>query len=125
MRFHIPMHDSFAVTEVEGLAHVSAAPEQVTSHTNLQQFQNVVAYIKVSKFGIETSEVRIVDVLEDKGRSLALRIPDDIQERDNIGAPRQILQDFDLPLDFLLLHRFEDFDDAFLVVHDIDPFKHF
>ena len=46
-----------------------------------------------------------------------------VQESDDIWSTRQILKDLDLALYLLLLDRLEYFDDAFLVVHDIDPFK--
>ena len=42
-----------------------------------------------------------------------LRIPDDIQQRDNVRSTRNVLQDLDFSLDLLLLYRLEDFDDAF------------
>jgi hypothetical protein len=46
-----------------------------------------------------------------------------IQQRDDVGATRQILQDLDLTLYLLLLDRLEDLDDAFLVVDHIDALK--
>ena len=54
-----------------------------------------------------------------------LRIPDHIQQLNDIGAARQILQDFDLTFDFLLLHRFQHFYDAFFVICNVDPFEYF
>lgn len=47
-----------------------------------------------------------------------------IQQRDDVGSPRQVLQYLDFALYLLLLNRFEHFDDAFLVVDNIDALKH-
>ena len=47
-----------------------------------------------------------------------------VQQRDNVGPARQVLQNLDLALYLLLLDRLEDFDDAFLVVDDVDALKH-
>jgi hypothetical protein len=46
-----------------------------------------------------------------------------VQQRDDVGAARQILQDLDLALYLLLLNRLQDLDDAFLVVDDVDALK--
>ena len=46
-----------------------------------------------------------------------------IQQRDDVGPARQILQDLDFSLYLLLLDGLEDFDDAFLVVDDIDALE--
>ena len=56
MRFDISMHDALAVAEVQ----------------SLEQLQDVEAYIEIVEFGVKTSEVRVVDILEDEGRCLAL-----------------------------------------------------
>jgi hypothetical protein len=62
-------------------------------------------------------------VLKDERGRLGLRIAHDIQELDNVGSAAHILQDFDFPLDFLLLDWFEDFNDTLGVVYDINAFK--
>ena len=46
-----------------------------------------------------------------------------VQEGDDIRSTRQILKDLDLAFYLLLLDRLEHFDDAFLIVDDIDSFK--
>jgi len=46
-----------------------------------------------------------------------------IQQRDDVGAAGQILQDLDFALYLLLLDGLQDFDDAFLVVDDVDAFE--
>jgi len=52
-----------------------------------------------------------------------LAVPNHIQKRNNVWSTAQVLQDLDLTLDLLLLHRFQDLDDTFLVVDDIDAFE--
>lgn len=52
-----------------------------------------------------------------------LAVPDNIQQRNNIWTSREVLQDLNLPLYLLLLHRLEDFDDAFLVIDYVDAFE--
>lgn len=54
-----------------------------------------------------------------------LTISDHIQKCDNVGPTAQVLQDFDLTLDLLLLDRFQDLDNALLVIDDIDAFEYF
>lgn len=56
VRFHISVHDALAVTEVQ----------------SLQELEDVVAYVKVVKFGVQAAEVGVVDVFEYEGRCLAL-----------------------------------------------------
>jgi len=53
-----------------------------------------------------------------------LAISHDVQQRDDIRAPREILEYLDLPLDLLFLHRLERLDDTFLIVTDVYAFKH-
>ena len=54
-----------------------------------------------------------------------LIIPDDIEESNNIWATTQNLKDFDFSFDFLLLDRFEDFDNTFLIIGDINALENF
>lgn len=53
-----------------------------------------------------------------------LGVPNDIQQRNNVGPAGQVLQDLDLPLDLLLLDGLEDLDNTLLVVDDVDAFEH-
>lgn len=122
--FDIPVHDPLAMAEVQRLPTTSAGQYKTGScHTNLQQFKHVIPDIVIHKFWIQASEVRIVDILEDQGGCLALTISHHIQKRDNIGSTGQILEYLDLSLYLLLLHRLEDFDNAFLVVDNIYAFE--
>lgn len=59
------------------------------------------------------------------GHATNLRVSDDIQQRNNVGATGEVLEDLDFSLDLLLLHGLQNLDDAFLVVDNIDPFEDF
>lgn len=107
--FDISMHDSFAMAKVQGL----------------EQLVDVEANIIIDKTGVQGSEVCVVDVFEYQTGGLGLAVTHDVQQGDNVGAARQILQDFDFTLDFLLLDRFEDLDDTFLIVGHVDALKDF
>jgi hypothetical protein len=107
MRLHVSVHNALAVAEVQ----------------RLKQLQDVEPHVDVVELGVQAAEVGVVDVLEDERRRLALRVPDHVEEGNNIGAPGQILQDLDLTLDLLLLDGLEHLDDAFLVVDDVDAFE--
>lgn len=50
-------------------------------------------------------------------------VSDDVEQSDDVRAPRKVLQDLDLPLDLLLLDRFQHFDDTLLVVDNVDAFE--
>lgn len=54
-----------------------------------------------------------------------LGISDHVEQRNDVGAACQVLQDLDLSLNLLLLDGLEDLDDAFLVIDDVDAFKNF
>ncbi len=54
-----------------------------------------------------------------------LVVSDDVEQRNDVRTARQVLQDLDLPLDLLLLHRLQHLDDALLVVDDVDPLEDF
>lgn len=55
--------------------------------------------------------------------SAHLTIPDNVEQGDDVGAAGQILQNLDLSLDLLLLHRLQDLDNAFLVVNNVDALE--
>ena len=63
MWLHIPMHDSFAMAEVQ----------------SFEQLVNVVADIIIDEARIQSPEVGIVDVLENKTWGFALTIANHIQ----------------------------------------------
>ncbi len=109
--------------------------------TNLEEFIDVIPNIVILKFGIELSELGVVNIFEYQRWRLALRpsqfnlckqhgqsdliISDNIKQGDDVRPARQVLQDLDLSLDLLLFHRFEHLDDALLVVDDINALKDF
>lgn len=53
-----------------------------------------------------------------------LSVSDHVEQRHDIRAAGQVLQDLDLTLDLLLFDRLQDLDDAFLVVDDVDTLEH-
>lgn len=109
MWLDISVHDTLAVTEIEGL----------------EELIYVISDIVILELGIERSEIGIVDMLKDKTRGLAHGIANDIEKSDDIGTAREVLQDFDFALDLLLLNRLENLDDALLVIDDIDALEDF
>jgi len=52
-----------------------------------------------------------------------LLVSDDVKQLDDVHTSVQVLEDFDLPLNLLLLHGLEDLDDASLIVHNVDSLK--
>ena len=70
MRLDIPVHDTFAVAEIQ----------------SLQQLEDVVADIIVDKSWIESAEIGVVDILEDQAGCLALTVPNHVQQGNNIRA---------------------------------------
>lgn len=105
----IPVHDAFAVAEIQ----------------SLQKLIHVKAHIVVGEPRVQGPEVSVVDVFENQTRCLALTVTNHIQQGYHVRTTRQILEDFDLTLDLLLLDRFEDLDDTLLVVDNIDALEHF
>ena len=55
--------------------------------------------------------------------SAHLTIPDNVEQGNDVGAAGQILQNLDLSLDLLLLHRLQDLDNAFLVVNNVNALE--
>ena len=47
---------------------------------------------------------------EKENKAPYLRVPDDVEECDDVGPVLEVLQDFDLSLDLLLLDRLQDLD---------------
>ena len=108
VRLDISVHNALAVAEIE----------------SLQQLKNVVPDIVVDESRIQRPEVCVVDVLEDQAGRFALAVTYHVQQCDDVGPARKVLEDFDLSLYFLLLDRFEDLDDTLLVVGDINALEH-
>lgn len=66
--------------------------------------------------GIEPSE-------EMGGYETNLRVPHDVEQRNNIRSAREVLENLDFSLDLLLLHRLQNLDNAFLIVDHVDAFE--
>lgn len=76
MRLHISVHDALAVTEVQGL----------------EEFVDVESDVEVREFGVQASEVGVVDVFENQGWSLTLgQRARSAQARDEGGEGRRRL----------------------------------
>jgi hypothetical protein len=72
VRLDISVHNSLAMAEVQRLGTVSSNSPHKHSNPYLQQLQNVISNIEVDELGVERSEIRVVDVLEDKGGRFTL-----------------------------------------------------
>lgn len=64
-------------------------------------------------------------MLKDKRGGLTLRIPNHIQQLNDVRPPTHILQNLDLTLNLFLLDGFEDFDYAFRVVPHVVALEDF
>jgi hypothetical protein len=109
VRLDVPVHDAFRMAEVEGF----------------EELKDVKSYIVVDKPWIESAKIGVVDILEDEAGSLTLAISDNIQQSNDVGPTGQVLQDLDLALYFLLLDGFEDLNDTFLIVGDVNALEDF
>jgi hypothetical protein len=105
----IPMHNTLTMTKVE----------------RLEKFKDIVTDIIVDEARVESAEVGVVDIFEDKTGRFALIIPNDIEKSDDIRSTRQILENLDFTLYLLLLDRLQDLNHTFLIVDHIDTLKDF
>ena len=64
-----------------------------------------------------------MDVFRNQAWDLGGRIANHVQQGHDIRTSGQVLEDFDFPLDFLLLDRFEDFDNAPFAIGDADTLE--
>lgn len=108
MGLHISVHDTLAVTEVQ----------------RLEKLINVEADIIVREPRVQGTEIGVVDCLEDQARSLALVVPNNVEQSYDIRTASKVLKNLDLSLNLLLLHGLEDLDNAFLVVDNVDALEH-
>jgi hypothetical protein len=103
----IPVHDAVRVAEVKGDA----------------DLVDVVPNVKVTERRVQYLEICVLDALKDQAGRLGVGVSYYIQQLDDIRATTQVLEDFDLTLDFLFLDWFEDLDHASLVIDDIDAIE--
>lgn len=106
---HISVHDSIGMAEVQ----------------SFQQLEDVVADIIIGQSWVQRFEICVVDVFENQGWSLRLSIQNNIEQLNDVCSTTKILQNLDFALDLLLLHRLQDFDNAFLTLNDIHTSKDF
>ena len=88
-----------------------------------EKLEHVKSDIVIGESRIENFEVDIVDIFRDQARDLGGRIADHVQQGHDIRTSSQVLQNFDFPLDLLLLHGFEDFDNTLFAVGDANTLK--
>lgn len=98
-------------------------PFRSTQKSYLEKFEDVKPDVKVCELRIKDLKVHVLDVLRDQAGYLGTGIPNDVQQRDDVGATSQVLEDLDLSLDLLLLHWLQHLDDTWLVVLDVDAFE--
>lgn len=111
--------------------------------TYLQHLEDVKANVVVGELRVQNSEIRVVHVFEDQSSDFGLqmamisirelgraktmwtrlRVVDNIQQADDVCPTRQILQDFDLTVYFLVRPLLEDFDSACLMRLKIGAFE--
>lgn len=146
MRFHVAVHDALAVAVVEGLEEledvvsdvevvelgVEAAEVGVVDVLEDQRRCLALQLLAIIRNGILARGLGVAlrVKVETGGETVAaresgnhLRVPDHIQQGDDVGAPGQVLKNLDLALDLLLLDGLENLDDTLLVVDDVDALE--
>ena len=75
VRLDVAVHDALAVAEVESLASLISGwtSDRWRRVNHLEQLKDVVSDIDIGEFGVQASEVGVVDVFEDEGRGLTLQ----------------------------------------------------
>jgi hypothetical protein len=127
MRLHISVHDTLRMTEIERLEttrHQSRPTIDQTKMGHLKQLKYIEPCIEIRELGVENLEVHIVHVFGDQAWNLRTRVPHDVEERQDIGPARQVLEYFNFTLDLLLFYRFKDFDDTWLLGDNVYTFKY-
>ena len=85
----------------------------------------MVLLMTVHFYLVKLLKVSVVDMFKDQSRSSRDRILDNALQGDDVRSSSQIFQNFNFSFDLLLLDRLQRFDDALLVVGDVDRLKHF
>jgi len=92
-------------------------------NAHLEKLEHVISDIKIGESRVKHFEVDIVDVFHDQARDLGGRIADHVQQGHDIWTSGQVLENFDFPLDFLLLDGFEGFDNALFAIGDANTLE--
>ena len=105
---HIAVHDAFGMTEIQSLSKSNSEMTRCEKENDyyLQKLQHVESDVHIAETRIEDLKVDVVDVFGNKAGNLRQRIPNDIKQCDDIRTTGEVLQNFDLTFDFLLLDRF-------------------
>mmetsp|Transcript_12226 Transcript_12226/g.22110 ORF Transcript_12226/g.22110 Transcript_12226/m.22110 type:complete len:371 (+) Transcript_12226:309-1421(+) len=109
VRLDIPMHHPIGMTIIQ----------------SLEKLKYVITNIIIRQRRIQYLKVGIIHMFENQTGGLALWIPHHIQQLDDVRPTAHVLQNLDLALDLFLLDGFEDFDDAFGIVPDVDSLEYF
>ena len=130
VRLDVAVHDASGMTKVEGLEQLeNVVPHVVVGKLWVQDFKvsavRATSYISTPRDTDTRADHILVHILKDDGRCFRLRVAHDVEQSDNVGPSRQILQDLDLSLYLLLLDGFEDLDDALFFVLNVDALKDF
>ena len=92
----------------------------------LQCFKNFIGVqpdVHIIEFAGKYLRLLVRDILEHKRWSLADGIAQNVNKSDDIWAAVESLEDFNFTVLFLNSDWFQDFDDAFLIVLQVAPFK--
>ena len=68
MRLDVSVHYAFTMTEVKCLCHKLILLSRLRGNFKLylKKLENVVSYVEVNEFGIQASEIGVVDIFEDE-----------------------------------------------------------
>lgn len=102
---------------------MSAHNKDLEEGMHFEKFKHVEAHIHVGEARVEGLEVNVVHIFCDEAWDLRCWVTDDVEQGHNVGSACKILKDLDFALDFLLLHRLQDLDDAFLLCYDVDSLE--
>ena len=73
VRLDVSVHDAFTMAEVQCLSFHEHISSRYSAQRYLEQFVYVVSNIIVNEFGVEASEVGIVDIFRDQAGRFTLR----------------------------------------------------
>lgn len=93
------------------------------TETDFEQFKHIVPNIQVRETRIEHFKLHVMDIFSYQARNLGRGVANNIQQRNNVGATREILEYLDFALYLFLLHGFQHLDDAFLLGDDVDALE--
>lgn len=126
-RFHISVHDPSRVHEIQCLLERSGelvdglTDDMIPAH--LEQLKCIILDVELVQHGEERLPLHVLHVLHHETVVARRGVLDDVPQRDDVRAPRQVAEHLDFALDLLWGDRLEDFDDARLRVDHVDAFE--